>query len=280
MRHTLCCSVPPPPPPSCACQVGDNSLDIPEANVLVQISSHAGSRRQEAQVGRVAGRKPGPALGCKVLRRQEAQVRAEVLYLKRTRADVCAPVRACCGHPHHALLATVPTSRPTNTRSPCCACTARQRLGRILRKKKARPGVAAGGEEYDAFFYSLVTLDTQVGGCGAAPCFCFLHAASARSVLLQPGDVRHGRWVLCGCGAGACSMHAWPCVRGALASCSCLVCSHGGAGVHALPARPCQPLANPCLYSYRRCTPRPSASSPSSAPRAAPRLPPNTYPPP
>eukprot|EP00967_Tisochrysis_lutea_P132351 scaffold230949_cov23-Tisochrysis_lutea.AAC.3 len=27
--------------------VGDNSLDIPEANVLIQISSHAGSRRQE-----------------------------------------------------------------------------------------------------------------------------------------------------------------------------------------------------------------------------------------
>eukprot|EP00884_Botryococcus_braunii_P010983 jgi/Botrbrau1/19887/Bobra.0059s0008.1 len=30
-------------------KVGDNSLDIPEANVLIQISSHAGSRRQEAQ---------------------------------------------------------------------------------------------------------------------------------------------------------------------------------------------------------------------------------------
>jgi DNA excision repair protein ERCC-3 len=71
--------------------VGDNSLDIPEANVLVQISSHAGSRRQEAQ-----------------------------------------------------------------------------RLGRILRKKKARPGAGAGAEEYDAFFYTLVTLDSQVGaalGC-------------------------------------------------------------------------------------------------------------------
>lgn len=35
-------------------QVGDNSLDIPEANVLIQISSHAGSRRQEAQrLGRI-----------------------------------------------------------------------------------------------------------------------------------------------------------------------------------------------------------------------------------
>ncbi|KAL4433953.1 hypothetical protein ABPG75_000394 [Micractinium tetrahymenae] len=65
-------------------KVGDNSLDIPEANVLVQISSHAGSRRQEAQ-----------------------------------------------------------------------------RLGRILRKKKARPGAPAGAEEFDAFFYTLLTLDTQ-----------------------------------------------------------------------------------------------------------------------
>ncbi|RZC85705.1 hypothetical protein C5167_026376 [Papaver somniferum] len=30
-------------------KVGDNSIDIPEANVIIQISSHAGSRRQEAQ---------------------------------------------------------------------------------------------------------------------------------------------------------------------------------------------------------------------------------------
>uniref|UniRef100_A0A1D2AEI6 DNA 3'-5' helicase n=1 Tax=Auxenochlorella protothecoides TaxID=3075 RepID=A0A1D2AEI6_AUXPR len=64
-------------------KVGDNSLDIPEANVLVQISSHAGSRRQEAQ-----------------------------------------------------------------------------RLGRILRKKKARLGVGEA-EEFDAFFYTLVSNDTQ-----------------------------------------------------------------------------------------------------------------------
>ncbi|DBA93765.1 hypothetical protein WJX82_000412 [Trebouxia sp. C0006] len=64
-------------------KVGDNSIDIPEANVLIQISSHAGSRRQEAQ-----------------------------------------------------------------------------RLGRILRAKKAKPG-AVGGEEYNAFFYTLVSKDTQ-----------------------------------------------------------------------------------------------------------------------
>jgi superfamily II DNA or RNA helicase len=35
-------------------QVGDTSLDIPEANVLIQISSHGASRRQEAQrLGRI-----------------------------------------------------------------------------------------------------------------------------------------------------------------------------------------------------------------------------------
>lgn len=43
-------------------QVGDNSLDIPEANVLIQISSHAGSRRQEAQrLGRILRAKRGKA---------------------------------------------------------------------------------------------------------------------------------------------------------------------------------------------------------------------------
>ncbi|GAB4818176.1 hypothetical protein N2152v2_005222 [Parachlorella kessleri] len=65
-------------------KVGDNSLDIPEANVLIQISSHAGSRRQEAQ-----------------------------------------------------------------------------RLGRILRAKKAKPGSAPSAEEFNAFFYTLVSNDTQ-----------------------------------------------------------------------------------------------------------------------
>ena len=64
-------------------KVGDNSLDIPEANCLIQISSHAGSRRQEAQ-----------------------------------------------------------------------------RLGRILRAKKARSGTSPA-DEFNAFFYTLVSKDTQ-----------------------------------------------------------------------------------------------------------------------
>ncbi|KAF6176128.1 hypothetical protein GIB67_000222 [Kingdonia uniflora] len=66
-------------------EVGDNSIDIPEANVIIQISSHAGSRRQEAQ-----------------------------------------------------------------------------RLGRILRAKgRLQDRMAGGKEEYNAFFYSLVSTDTQ-----------------------------------------------------------------------------------------------------------------------
>ncbi|CAK6448661.1 unnamed protein product [Pipistrellus nathusii] len=43
-------------------KVGDTSFDLPEANVLIQISSHGGSRRQEAQrLGRVLRAKKGSA---------------------------------------------------------------------------------------------------------------------------------------------------------------------------------------------------------------------------
>ena len=41
-------------------KVGDNSIDVPEANVVIQISSHGGSRRQEAQrLGRILRAKTG-----------------------------------------------------------------------------------------------------------------------------------------------------------------------------------------------------------------------------
>ncbi|XP_067928213.1 general transcription and DNA repair factor IIH helicase/translocase subunit XPB-like [Watersipora subatra] len=43
-------------------KVADNSFDLPEANVLIQISSHGGSRRQEAQrLGRILRAKKGSA---------------------------------------------------------------------------------------------------------------------------------------------------------------------------------------------------------------------------
>nr|CAB3243291.1 TFIIH basal transcription factor complex helicase XPB subunit-like [Phallusia mammillata] len=41
-------------------KVGDNSIDLPEASVLIQVSSHGGSRRQEAQrLGRILRAKKG-----------------------------------------------------------------------------------------------------------------------------------------------------------------------------------------------------------------------------
>jgi DNA excision repair protein ERCC-3 len=43
-------------------KVGDTSIDLPEANCLIQISSHYGSRRQEAQrLGRILRPKKGNA---------------------------------------------------------------------------------------------------------------------------------------------------------------------------------------------------------------------------
>ena len=43
-------------------KVGDVALDIPEATVIIQVSSHFGSRRQEAQrLGRILRPKPGQA---------------------------------------------------------------------------------------------------------------------------------------------------------------------------------------------------------------------------
>lgn len=45
-------------------KVGDTALDIPEANVIIQVSSHFGSRRQEAQrLGRILRPKPNPTGG-------------------------------------------------------------------------------------------------------------------------------------------------------------------------------------------------------------------------
>ena len=44
----------------CLSKVGDVAIDLPEANVIVQVSSHFGSRRQEAQrLGRILRAKPG-----------------------------------------------------------------------------------------------------------------------------------------------------------------------------------------------------------------------------
>lgn len=52
----------------CCCiglsKVGDTALDIPEANVIIQVSGQYGSRRQQAQrLGRILRPKPNPTGG-------------------------------------------------------------------------------------------------------------------------------------------------------------------------------------------------------------------------
>jgi DNA excision repair protein ERCC-3 len=96
-------------------KVGDNSIDIPEANVLIQISSHAGSRRQEAQ-----------RLG-RILRAKQAR----------------APVPLLLGR-IPSRVSTPRTVRPTPG----------------LARAQAKPG-AVGADEFNAFFYTLVSRDTQ-----------------------------------------------------------------------------------------------------------------------
>ena len=45
-------------------KIGDTALDIPDANVIIQISGHGGSRRQQAQrLGRILRPKPNPTGG-------------------------------------------------------------------------------------------------------------------------------------------------------------------------------------------------------------------------
>eukprot|EP01137_Pigoraptor_chileana_P026324 Opistho-2@97130 len=63
-------------------KVGDNSFDLPEANVLIQVSSHYGSRRQEAQrLGRILRAKKQP------LRR--STMRISIRSCRRTHRKCC-----------------------------------------------------------------------------------------------------------------------------------------------------------------------------------------------
>lgn len=98
--------------------MGDTSFDLPEANVLIQISSHGGSRRQEAQrLGRVLRAKkgtfcsqslffpttlvrkrvwpsclcPGGQVGARGLLGSEGRSKAQGLYLHCGSACRCTP---------------------------------------------------------------------------------------------------------------------------------------------------------------------------------------------
>ena len=99
-------------------QVGDNSLDIPEANVLIQISSHAGSRRQEAQrLGRILRAKKESASGnagefnaffytlvSKDTQEMYFSTKRERFLIDQVRASEALKPRYCLGHPGNRLF--------------------------------------------------------------------------------------------------------------------------------------------------------------------------------
>ncbi len=146
-----------PCPTPALLQVGDNSLDIPEANVLVQISSHAGSRRQEAQVrgAMFDGRLPGSSLNAPLERLLDgalsrvlsAGLRSPVMacfhvppvnclvpHLARFVATLfcsalpCPASRCPLRHPHRPALSRLALAPPC--RSAWAASCARRRRGR------------------------------------------------------------------------------------------------------------------------------------------------------
>ena len=101
-------------------QVGDNSFDLPDANVLIQISAHGGSRRQEAQrLGRILRAKKGLLLSC--------------------------TANGCC----LSLSLSSSISLPPSLSLPSSLC-----------HYFPHPADAVA-EEYNAYFYSLVSQDTE-----------------------------------------------------------------------------------------------------------------------
>ncbi|KAL6547825.1 General transcription and DNA repair factor IIH helicase subunit xpb1 [Orobanche hederae] len=65
-------------------KVGDNSIDIPEDNVIIQISSHAGSRRQEAQrLGRILRANTGKKLHGQMKSKPKDTAKRHHLFKKR-----------------------------------------------------------------------------------------------------------------------------------------------------------------------------------------------------
>ena len=67
----------------CCTQVADNSFDLPEANVLIQVSSQGGSRRQEAQ-----------RLG-RILRAKKGDFRRQFLFTAASECVLCSDLLFC-----------------------------------------------------------------------------------------------------------------------------------------------------------------------------------------
>ena len=132
-------------------KVGDNSIDIPEANVLIQISSHAGSRRQEAQrLGRILrakkARSPDPA---------DAPMLCDRTYARTASVQACAACASVttCLRCKHVAMQLRGASHPGLML--CATVRGRSACSSMMQGSKGDDG------EFNAFFYTLVSKDTQ-----------------------------------------------------------------------------------------------------------------------
>ena len=117
-------------------QVGDNSFDLPDANVLIQISAHGGSRRQEAQrLGRILRAKKGTQ-GGRVVSQSSCK---KVQHISSTLGSLMAefPVHVCLVCPR----GYAPMHTPWTVAVLLCIIVYTD----------------AVAEEYNAYFYSLVS---------------------------------------------------------------------------------------------------------------------------
>ncbi|KAF6778350.1 hypothetical protein AHF37_02075 [Paragonimus kellicotti] len=137
--------------------VADNSFDLPEATVLIQISAHGGSRRQEAQrLGRILRAKRGTDAEAynAFFYSLVSQDTVEMQYaLKRQRFLVNQGYAYKVADnsfdlPEATVLIQISAHGGSRRQEA-------QRLGRILRAKRG-----TDAEAYNAFFYSLVSQDT------------------------------------------------------------------------------------------------------------------------
>jgi len=140
--------------------VGDTSIDLPEANVIIQISSQFGSRSVPPSALRFPLLSFSPLHIIIYTCQQFVQpFRFFIIIIFSTSSQVSSSQPATHVLPYlltYSLtyLLTIAHSTTLDRRQEA------QRLGRILRPKQT------ADEGFNAFFYTLVCSDTVVRGCG------------------------------------------------------------------------------------------------------------------
>ncbi|XGW17748.1 hypothetical protein V3C99_002385 [Haemonchus contortus] len=128
-------------------KVADTSFDLPEANVLIQVSAHGGSRRQEAQrLGRILrAKKHSTDQFNAFFYSLVSQDTVEMGYSRKRQRFLVNQGYA------YKVVNRLPGMEKEDLK---LGTKEAQRLGRILRAKKHST------DQFNAFFYSLVSQDT------------------------------------------------------------------------------------------------------------------------